>query len=745
MLIVCGRNEYKQLGENANSIDVDGSPIIFPPCKSHLDISTLLSYSIYSSHLVWITKDQKAFAIGFNSVNKICSTLPSGKIDKDTEIKFLDTKGRQCNFLSAVCGTYYTLYLISPQYDNKSPQLALVYQGENNGRPLFLNIGNSHPVELFGGRLNAAAIDSKGSILIITDIVFKSPLSPIKPSCLPNNERAICLGCCDDFIIALSSSGKVYECDISNKSNISTFSEVTELKNINCIHVSGAFTHCFVVTKDGHVYGRGSNENGKLGLGQSVKKVDKFTEISSLNDKKIIQASAGRFHSLFLCNEGKIYGCGLNNAGSLMLKSGNSINVTFLPIETSITSGATYCFAGNCLSTVIIGPDIPPNLPNYTIKEKPIQSSPIKQKSEINVNELVRSIQLKDQEISLLKKENEMYKKTENEINEMKKSIQSKNKEIEHLKKSNEIQKKKIDELQLKLKEKSEDIKPSHPKKLDIIDINDIDKIKKITKIGRGAMAKVYKVCKEQIYAMKVINLEICRDENDDEESHQNLDFKKMKKFFQEYEILIQLNHPNIIQTYGFCFGDENNKPFILLEYCPYNLSKIVKTLEKEEQISIIMEICDAMRYVHQAGIIHRDLKLENILLDNEKHVRISDFGISTLIKLESESMGRTQMTGTLRFMAPELILEKTDYDEKVDVYSFGIVVYLILTKGEYPKISIGDTANGKMAALPSTISQFSQDLIKKCWSFEAKNRPSFNEIYQLIQSNKNKIIHNLN
>ena len=104
-------------------------------------------------------------------------------------------------------------------------------------------------------------------------------------------------------------------------------------------------------------------------------------------------------------------------------------------------------------------------------------------------------------------------------------------------------------------------------------------------------MAKVYKVCKEQIYAMKVINLEICRDENDDEESHQNLDFKKMKKFFQEYEILIQLNHPNIIQTYGFCFGDENNKPFILLEYCPYNLSKIVKTLEKEEQISIIM-IC---------------------------------------------------------------------------------------------------------------------------------------------------------
>lgn len=155
MIIVGGRNEYNQLGENPNNTDFDGEPIISPAVTSHLDISTLLSYSVYSSHFVFITKNKKAYAYGFNSGNKISSTIPTGKLDKCTEIRILDNKGRPCNFLSAVCGTYYTLYLISPQYDNKFNKLAFVYQGDDFGRPLFLNTGNLNPISIFGGRQNA--------------------------------------------------------------------------------------------------------------------------------------------------------------------------------------------------------------------------------------------------------------------------------------------------------------------------------------------------------------------------------------------------------------------------------------------------------------------------------------------------------------------------------------------------------------------------------------------------------------
>ena len=222
-------------------------------------------------------------------------------------------------------------------------------------------------------------------------------------------------------------------------------------------------------------------------------------------------------------------------------------------------------------------------------------------------------------------------------------------------------------------------------------------------------MAKVVKVSREEFYAMKIIKIEFCQKDDDDEiEDNISIDFDKIKRFFQEYEIMNQLNHPNIIKTFGYYFGDSKHKPFILLEFCPFNLKKCIKTINDNQRVTIIIEISDAMQHVHTAGVIHRDLKLENILLDADMHVKLSDFGISTLIKLESESMNRTQMSGTLPFMAPELILGHTDYDEKVDVYAFGVVLYLILNNGEYPKISIGEVANGKMAQIPQKITDYS-------------------------------------
>ena len=157
---------------------------------------------------------------------------------------------------------------------------------------------------------------------------------------------------------------------------------------------------------------------------------------------------------------------------------------------------------------------------------------------------------------------------------------------------------------------------------------------------------------------------------------------------------------------------------------------------------SILLEFCASnLKSVHSAGVIHRDLKLENILLDEDNHAKVSDFGLSGFIEQESGGWSRTQMVGTASYMAPELVQGRKDYDEKVDVYAFGVVVFMIVTKGERPGISAFDVGNGKKAAIPMSVSRFSRNLIEKCWSFKASDRPSFSEINDLLRGNEDKLI----
>ena len=247
--------------------------------------------------------------------------------------------------------------------------------------------------------------------------------------------------------------------------------------------------------------------------------------------------------------------------------------------------------------------------------------------------------------------------------------------------------------------------------------------------------------------ALKVLDTEICKvekkdvDDDDDDDSNIEFDIERLKRMMRECEALNNLDHPNIIKTFGFFFGDSTHEPAILLERCESNLKKRIKKISNKERISAIIDLSSAMKEVHSIGLIHRDLKLENILLDEKNKVKLSDFGLCTFIKNDEESLSRTQMAGSLKFMAPELVQGKTNYDEKVDVYAFGVVVFLILTKGEYPNISIGDVANGKQAQIPSSITKFSSQLIKNCWSFKSIDRPSFSEICDLLKGNEQKLI----
>lgn len=334
-----------------------------------------------------------------------------------------------------------------------------------------------------------------------------------------------------------------------------------------------------------------------------------------------------------------------------------------------------------------------------------------------------------DQMTKKLKEFTLKEKDYKNKIELIEEQLENKSKEIKNLQEINGQMKIKEEDYKKQIKElTNETKKPKDINHFNIYAVPEIETFHIIKKIGKGGSSEVFEVTHGENYALKIIDIDGVSS------------FINRQRFIREYEVLNELNHPNIIKVFGICNGDETHPPSIVLELCPSNLSCQIKSLNDIERISIIIEICSAMKEVHKAGIIHRDLKLENILLDKNNHVKLSDFSICTFFD-NNGSMNHTQMIGTLKFMAPEIILEQTDYNEKIDVYSFGVVFFLILTKGEFPKINIVDVGKGKKAEIPKFITEFSRDLINLCWSFDPKERPSFDDIYRNLTENKNKIL----
>lgn len=320
-------------------------------------------------------------------------------------------------------------------------------------------------------------------------------------------------------------------------------------------------------------------------------------------------------------------------------------------------------------------------------------------------------------------------------------------------------------------KDKTKDKDETKDKESFSLDSKFIINLNYMKKIGEGATSNVYKVkvpesfrvgkkLTKSIYALKVLKLEICKieeivktevkrwsDDSDDEEEEGKailkdsfvLDYDKLKRFYAEYEFYRELNSEYIIKSFGFFIGDSNNAPSILLEYISRNLHDHIKLLSQQDLVVIIYEICDVMSYVHSSGAIHRDLKPQNILLDKEKNIKLTDFGIATLIKVETQTQStfsKTHGIGTPGYMAPELLQNTGKYDHKVDVYAFGMILYFIISGGKLPKISLLDVLEGKRAKIPSSFTDFASSLILKCWSFEAKNRPEFKDIVLMIKKN---------
>jgi len=197
--------------------------------------------------------------------------------------------------------------------------------------------------------------------------------------------------------------------------------------------------------------------------------------------------------------------------------------------------------------------------------------------------------------------------------------------------------------------------------------------------LGQGGMGVVYKARQPQLdrlVALKILPPAAGRDPSFAE------------RFTREARALARLNHPNIVSVYDF--GQAREFYYFIMEFVDgVNLRQLEQSrrIAPAEALGIVPKICEALQYAHEEGIVHRDIKPGNILLDKKGRVKIADFGLAKLLDKEANDFTLTrsqQVMGTPHYMAPEQIEKPQEVDHRADIYSLGVVFYEMLT-GELP------------------------------------------------------------
>ncbi|MDF1741179.1 MAG: serine/threonine-protein kinase [Verrucomicrobiales bacterium] len=233
--------------------------------------------------------------------------------------------------------------------------------------------------------------------------------------------------------------------------------------------------------------------------------------------------------------------------------------------------------------------------------------------------------------------------------------------------------------------------------------------------LGAGGMGTVYKARQthlDRIVALKILSCP--------PESHEAFALR----FEQEAKLLARLHHPNIVTLFDFGVikRDSDTRPlyYFLMEYVEgANLQEYIssKEISPAQAFQITAEVCEALQFAHDKGILHRDIKPANLLLSSPETVKLADFGIAKIISgnLEGKETGITitgTSVGTPFYMAPEIWATPEEADQRADIYSLGAVLYHMLT---------GDSPSGRFER-PSTEKNLPRIVDAPIWKALARN-----------------------
>ncbi|BBM85543.1 serine/threonine protein kinase [Candidatus Uabimicrobium amorphum] len=192
--------------------------------------------------------------------------------------------------------------------------------------------------------------------------------------------------------------------------------------------------------------------------------------------------------------------------------------------------------------------------------------------------------------------------------------------------------------------------------------------------IGRGGMGRVYRAYDPQLDRVVALKTLLSQEQGN-----------AVDRFLREAKTTAKLEHPNIIKV--FDIGTESGMNFFAMEFINgVTLKKAIQNkMSTRSLIELMIKICRAVDYAHQNGVVHRDIKSVNIMLDANNIPYVMDFGLAKVTQVSKELSRSGTIVGTLEYMAPEQASGNTrEVDAKSDIYSLGVVLYEICT-GQTP------------------------------------------------------------
>ncbi|WOO87153.1 Stk1 family PASTA domain-containing Ser/Thr kinase [Mollicutes bacterium LVI A0039] len=243
-----------------------------------------------------------------------------------------------------------------------------------------------------------------------------------------------------------------------------------------------------------------------------------------------------------------------------------------------------------------------------------------------------------------------------------------------------------------------------------------------IRKLGEGGTAQVFLAFdhkSEQNIALKVLKSDLVTEQ-------------KIRYFNREAQAISMLNNDNVIKIYDWGHDTLNNVHFIAQEYIEgmtiKEYLKLSSNLAVTEVVSLIEKILDGLAHAHLSGVIHKDIKGQNIMIDADKNIKITDFGIADI--LEDETTKTQSLMGTPQYVAPET-LNRNISNAQTDIYSVGILMYELLCghapfTGDKPAVIMMKQINQPLPSIRmqrSDVPQALENIVIKATAKRLENR----------------------